>query len=58
MDLETDENRAEFAEGEIVKHEIFGEGTILSVNKDRNSCEVQFEKKIRNIQWKFLNIIC
>ena len=47
----------EFEKDEIVQHEIFGEGIILSVNKDRKSCKVLFGEKIRNIQWKFLKVI-
>ena len=40
-----------------VKHEIFGEGKVLSVNEERQSCEVQFDNKTRNILYKFLTII-
>ena len=50
-------NNAVFEKGGTVQHEVFGEGSILSVNTERMSCEVQFGKKIRNIQWKFLKVI-
>ena len=48
-----------FRIGQRVEHEIFGEGKVLSVNEERQSCEVQFDNKTRNILFKFLtNIEC
>ena len=49
------ENSA-FAEGKNVVHSIFGTGVIISVNEIRQSCEVDFNGKKRNIQWKFLTL--
>ena len=49
------ENSA-FAEGKNVVHPIFGTGVIISVNEIRQSCEVDFNGKKRNIQWKFLTL--
>ena len=49
------ENSA-FAEGKNVVHPIFGTGVIISVNEMRQSCEVDFNGKKRNIQWKFLTL--
>lgn len=54
LDIEIDEEALGFIEGDIVTHEIFGKGTILSVNAERMSCEVDFNGRRRNIQWKFL----
>lgn len=54
IDMELDTNTVSFEEGDMVRHEIFGDGTVLSTNAERMSCEVQFEGKSRKIQWKFL----
>ena len=39
--------------GTIVEHKIFGKGKVLSVNEERQSCEVLFGEKKRNILFKF-----
>ena len=44
-----------FKEGDLVEHEIFGIGKILSINKERKSYEVDFNGKKKNIHWNFLN---
>lgn len=44
-----------FTKGQEVSHKMFGKGTIISVNETRQSCEVDFNGKKRNIQWKFLS---
>jgi DNA helicase-2/ATP-dependent DNA helicase PcrA len=46
-----------FCIGQRVEHKIFGEGKVLSVNEERQSCEVKFDNKTRNILYKFLNVI-
>ena len=56
FNMEIDDDECEFAEGDIVTHEIFGQGTVISVNEDRESCEVDFNGKTRNIQWNFLDL--
>ncbi|MBR5964100.1 MAG: UvrD-helicase domain-containing protein [Bacteroidaceae bacterium] len=55
--FETEESKGNdrsFQTGQEVKHELFGEGCVLSVNEERKSCEVKFSNKIRNILFKFL----
>ena len=37
-----------------VKHGIFGDGIVLSVNNERKSAEVDFGGRTRNILWKFI----
>lgn len=48
---------ASFKVDQEVEHEIFGVGRVLSVNEERQSCEIQFNNKTRNILFKFLRII-
>lgn len=56
LDSEIEEDDDEMFEvGDTVTHEIFGQGVVLSVNEDRGSCEVDFNGKKRNIQWRFLS---
>lgn len=55
LDSELDDDDLEFEVGDTVTHEIFGKGEVLSVNEERGSCEVDFNGKKRNIQWKFLS---
>ena len=43
-----------FSEGDKVKHGIFGNGIVLSVNNERKSAEVDFGGRTRNILWKFI----
>lgn len=57
LDYELREDEYDFYEGDKVSHEKFGRGTILSVNNERKSCEIEFGDKRRNIQWKFLEKI-
>lgn len=54
LKTEIEESNRNFKIGDKVVHEVFGEGTILSVKPDKLSCEVQFSGKTRNIMWKFL----
>ncbi|MCQ2192401.1 MAG: ATP-dependent helicase [Paludibacteraceae bacterium] len=54
LNAEISEDEMPFVEGDMVKHEVFGEGVVLSVNEERKSCEVDFGNKTRNIQWQFL----
>lgn len=56
LDSEIDDDDMEFEVGDTVTHEIFGKGEVLSVNEERGSCEVDFNGKKRNIQWKFLEL--
>lgn len=53
LDMEIGEDYT-FSVGDTVSHDIFGQGTVLSVNEDRQSCEVDFHGKTRKIQWRFL----
>lgn len=46
----------EYVAGQRVLHPIFGTGIIISVSDTRQSCEVDFNGKRRNIQWKFLTL--
>lgn len=55
LDSEIEEDDVTFEVGNMVKHDIFGIGEILAVNEERGSCEVDFNGKKRNIQWKFLS---
>lgn len=55
LNMELGDKDIAFEKGDSVYHEIFGEGIVLSINEDRMSCEVQFGKKTKNIQWKFLS---
>lgn len=58
LDIEENiETSDSFRIGQRVVHKIFGEGKVLSVNEERQSCEVQFDNKNRNILYKFLNVI-
>ena len=56
LDEEIKEDEYIFNEGDEVIHKVFGHGKIISVNNERQSCEVEFGEKKRNIQWKFLEI--
>ena len=51
-----EENSSEnnYSEGAKVVHEMFGEGEIIAVFSEKQSCEVNFSGKKRNIRWKFL----
>ena len=58
MDIEeTDDLMDSFQAGQKVKHDVFGDGIVLSVNDERQSCEVQFDNKTRNIRFEFLTTI-
>lgn len=46
-----------FQIGSKVEHIVFGEGRIISINKERQSCEVQFGDKIKNILFQFLTAV-
>ena len=56
LDKEIDDTNNLFKEGNKVWHEIFGEGIVVSVNKERKSCKVEFNNKSKNVLWKFLNV--
>lgn len=55
LDTEIKEIKADYIEGSIVVHKIFGKGIIKSINNERKSCTVDFNGKTRNIQWQFLD---
>ena len=44
----------QFKEGDIVVHQVFGEGTIMSVNKERDSYLVRFQENERNLSARVL----
>ncbi len=54
LDAELNGADADFMPGDRVSHKIFGQGTVLSVNNDRKSCNVRFGNTTRNLMWKFL----
>jgi DNA helicase II / ATP-dependent DNA helicase PcrA len=54
LDAELNGADADFMPGDRVSHKIFGQGTVLSVNNDRKSCNVRFVNTTRNLMWKFL----
>lgn len=54
LNEEIEDNDFKLKEGDIVEHEVFGEGKILSINRERKSCEVDFNGKKKRIRWKFL----
>lgn len=53
---ENDKTDLEIKVGSIVEHEIFGKGKVLSINEERQSCEVQFGEWKRNIMFKFCKL--
>ena len=55
FEKERDEYNIPFKEGDIVKHPVFGEGVIVSANKDFSSFEVKFDNgTIRTLRAAFL----
>ena len=52
-DNDNDNCQTKVEVGTIVEHKLFGKGKVLSVNEERQSCEVLFGEKKRNILFKF-----
>lgn len=46
----------QFKEGDVVVHQVFGEGTIMSVNKERDSYLVKFQENERNLSARVLKL--